>query len=399
MARSDSSRLQFYTMPEATRGTIASTALQAARITGLRMKAKKQTVTSGELREDRQVSDITEVGAGADLGVDFEFSYSTFDEWIAGLLFNAWNSPVTVTGSTDIDFAQSTSKITQSGASFNTQFKVGEIIRVKGTTNNGSNGTPKYFTITALAATEITVAEALVDETGTSAVLYGNRIRNWNADVAGGGFVDKAYTTELKATDLTNIFANQRGMTIGTLDLNLASRAIVTGQFTFMGFQFATASATVGTGAAGSATTTRVMNATANVATLMEGGAALATAVKSLRLQINNNLREQAAIANKYNIGIGGGQVVITGTIDPYFEDNALLAKFTAHTETSLRFDLQDAAGNRIICSIPSLYYGGQDAGPEASGNNADTATALPIAARRHDTLGFTIQFCRFPVA
>lgn len=396
MARSDSSRLQLYTMPETTRGTIPSTALQAARITGLRMKAKKQTVTSGELREDRQVSDITEVGAGADLAVDFELSYTTFDEWLAGLFFNAWSSPVTVTGSSDISFTAATKKITKAGASFNTQFKVGEVIRVKATTSNGSNGTPKYFTITALAATEITVSETVVDEASTSAVLYGCRLRNWYSDVAGGGFVDKSYTVELKPADLSSIFANQRGMTIGSLDLDIASRQIVTGAFTFMGFQFATATSTIGTGAASAATTTNVINATSNVASLMEGGTALANAVKSLRLQFNNNLREQAAIANKYAIGIGGGQFVVTGTIDPYFEDKTLLDKFINHTETSLRVDLQDPAGNRYVISLPSLYYGGQDAGPEASGNNQDTVTQLPIAAKIGAN-GFTAQICRFP--
>lgn len=399
MARSDSSRLQFYSMPEATRGTVASTALQAERITGLRMKAKKQTVTSGELRRDRQVSDITQVGAGADLGVDFEFSYGTFDEWIAGLLFNAWSTPVSVAGSSNISFVAATKKITKSGASFDTQFKVGEIIRVKGTTSNGTNGTPKYFTITALSATDITVSETVVDESNTSAALYGCRIRNWEPSASDGGFVDKAYTCELKASDLSNIFASQRGMTIGAMDLSIVSRAIVTGQFTFLGMEWTPGSATVGTGAATAATTTSVVNATSNVASLMEGGSALATAVKGLRLNFNNNLREQAAVANQFNIGIGGGQFVVTGSIDPYFEDNALLTKFKSHTESSLRVDLQDAAGNRIICSIPALYYGGQDAGPEARGNNSDTQTQLPIAAKLHSTLGYTVQFCRFPAS
>lgn len=396
MAFGDSSRIKVSSMPELTRGTIPSTALQIARITGIRNKATKQTVTSGELREDRQVSDITEVGAGATLALDFELSYGTFDEWLAGLFFNAWSSPVTVTGSSDINFDLSDAKITKSGASFDTQFKVGEVIRVRGTTNNGTNSVPKYFTITALSATEITVAEALVDETGTSAQLYGCRLRNWNADVAGGGFVDKSYTFEFQQTNLSNIFANSRGLTIGGMNLKLASRAIVTGDVDLLGFQLATASSTIGTGSATAATTTRVFNATANVATLLEGGSAIAN-VKSLDLAITNNLREQAALASKYNVGIGGGQFVITGSLDPYFVSNALLDKFINHTETALRFDLLDAAGNRIIVSLPSVYYAGGDAGPEASGNNQDTMLTLPFAARRHDTLGFTIQICRFP--
>ena len=398
MARSSASRLQLYSMPETTRGTIPSTALNTNRVTSIRKKATKQTVSSEELREDRQISDITEVGQAANLGLGVEWSYGTHDEWLAGLFFNAWNSPVTVTGSSDIVFAAAGKTITQSGASFDTQFKVGEIIRIRGTTSNGTNTVPKWFTIAALSATVITVSETVVDENNTSAQLYGNRLRNWYADVAGGGFVDKAYTVELKPSDLSSTFMNQRGMTFNTLDLNLTARQKVTAEFGLLGMRFATATATVGTGSAAAATTTSILNATSNVAALTAtDGTALAAAVKALRLQFNNNLFELPAIGQKYAIDINPGQFGLTGSLDPYFESKTLMDAFIDHTEASLRVDLVDAAGNRQIISIPSLYYGGQDAGPEAPGNNQPTQLMLPIQARRHPTLGFTVQICRFP--
>ena len=399
MARSSSSRLKFLTMPESARGTIPSSALQIARITGIRKKASKQSVQSDELRIDRQITSFAEVGQAANLGLDVEWSYGTFDEWLAGLLFNAWTTPVTVTGSSNISFTSGTKKITQSGASFDTQFLVGQILRVKGTTNNGSNSVPKFFTITALSATEITVAETLTTENNTSAVLYTCCIRNWFDAESDGGFVDKSYTAELEPTDLSSIFANQRGMTFNTLDLNIASRQKITGQFGLMGLQFATATATVGTGSATAATTTDILNATSNVAALMKDGAAFANAVRDLRLQFSNNLYELPAVGQKYAVDINPGQFAVTGNFNPYFEDKAMLDAFINHTETALRIDVQDSAGNRQIISLPSVYFGGGDAGPEATANNQPTSTQLPLQCRRHPTMGFTVQISRFPAS
>ena len=118
------------------------------------------------------------------------------------------------------------------------------------------------------------------------------------------------------------------------------------------------------------ATTSDILNATSNVASLLKDGAALAAAVRGLRLQLNNNLYELPAIAQKYAVDINPGQFLVTGSIDPYFEDKTLLDAFINHTETNLRVDLQDAAGNRQIISLPSVYYSGGDAGPEATANN-----------------------------
>ena len=112
MARSDSSRLQVFYMPEVTPGTVPATALRALRVTGIGGGGKKDTVTSDELREDRQISDITEVGASAEASFPFEYSYGTFHELLAGLCMNAWTAPVTITGSSNITFTSGTSKIT-----------------------------------------------------------------------------------------------------------------------------------------------------------------------------------------------------------------------------------------------------------------------------------------------
>lgn len=71
-----------------------------------------------------------------------------------------------VAGSSDISFAQATKIISRAGEDFTAHYASGDSIVVDGTTNN--DGT---FTIVTVAATAITVSEALVNESNTSATI------------------------------------------------------------------------------------------------------------------------------------------------------------------------------------------------------------------------------------
>ena len=52
------------------------------------------TITSEEIRPDRQISDLILVGAEAGGDTGIELSYSAFDELIEGALFSTWTAPV-----------------------------------------------------------------------------------------------------------------------------------------------------------------------------------------------------------------------------------------------------------------------------------------------------------------
>jgi len=77
---------------------------QAIRITGESLKVNRENVVSDEIRPDRNVSDLIQVGGSADGGIDGELSYGTFDALIESALFSAWNANNIVNGTTQKSF-------------------------------------------------------------------------------------------------------------------------------------------------------------------------------------------------------------------------------------------------------------------------------------------------------
>lgn len=76
---------------EATWGTTPATpALKALRMTGESLNAGVQTEVSQEILPDRNISNLIQVGAEAGGGVDFELSYTSFDDMLEALLQGTW---------------------------------------------------------------------------------------------------------------------------------------------------------------------------------------------------------------------------------------------------------------------------------------------------------------------
>jgi len=84
------------------------------------------TITSEEIRPDRQISDLILVGAEAGGDTGIELSYSAFDELIEGALFSTWTAPVLKQGTGEITgFAAGTADVDAG-----TDFIVGQVVRL-----------------------------------------------------------------------------------------------------------------------------------------------------------------------------------------------------------------------------------------------------------------------------
>ena len=169
------------------------------------------------------------------------------------------------------------------------------------------------------------------------------------------------------------------------------------GGLTFMGKQGLAASASTLASAVTAATTNPVMNCTSNFGNLYDGSvgaSALATAIASLKLTLNNNLRAPNGLGQKASINIGYGSVVVTGTFEAYFEDQTLYNKFINHTSSMLSWRCTDANGKIYIFTLPLLYYpDGNIGGP---GQNADVTVPLNFQAIADPTSGCTMSLDAF---
>lgn len=84
--------------------TPATPTMQEQRFTGEGLNANRETVTSNEIRADRNVSDVIQTGQNAGGNVDIELSYGSFDDWLESLMFNTWNNNVLKNGVTQKSF-------------------------------------------------------------------------------------------------------------------------------------------------------------------------------------------------------------------------------------------------------------------------------------------------------
>lgn len=381
----DSSFAQVFYLEETTWGTTPASALKELRVTGESLNAQKQTVTSQELRSDRQVPDIVQVGENCGGDVSFELSYAAFDDILEGAFMSDWSANVGLS-ETDISAVNSDNSYNSVGVDFSlTTLAVGQWIKVSGFTDAANNGLRRVQTI---AGGKITVSGGtLADEAaGDTVTISSSYVKN--------GVTKKSYTVEKSFTDVTE-FVSYTGMRVGSMTLNAAVGQLLGGSFSFQGKKAISAGATVGTGSAVAAPTNDVLNAVSNISatTILEGGAALTFDITNLSITMNNSLRPQQAIGSLANVGIGIGRMELTGSLSAYFEDNVLYEKFLNFTETSLSIPITDGAGNVYVLDFPAIKFTSADV--NASSIDQDVLVNMNFTAKMDASELFTISLSK----
>lgn len=283
--------------------------------------------------------------------------------------------------------AATTTGISSAAVNFLTDVNlaVGQWIRIAGFANAGNNG---VFRITAIAAGAVTLANysGTAEAAGPSVTLTARRIRN--------GTTAKSFGAEERFTDI-NRYHVMNGLMVNTMTLALESQSIVTGTFSMMGKEDVPGSVTK-LGSVTPAGNSQSYNATANVGAIIEGGAPLSTAIRTINLSISNNLRAKQAVANRSPVNMGMGFVDVTGSLNAYFEDDTLYQKFISHAASSLSFRLTDASGNVMIFTLPNLYF--TSGTTTAGGGNDDMMVPLEFTAVRDLTTSAVVQLDVLPV-
>ena len=101
----DSSQTRLAYITESTWGTTPATPVfLEQRFVSEGMNANIDTVTSNEIRSDRNVADVVQVGSSAGGSVDFELTYGSFDDWLESLMYSTWSTNVLKNGVTEKSF-------------------------------------------------------------------------------------------------------------------------------------------------------------------------------------------------------------------------------------------------------------------------------------------------------
>lgn len=236
--------------------------------------------------------------------------------------------------------------------------QVGQWVKVGSTVAGNAFATAAnndWVRITAIAANALTcdnLPTGWAVDSGT-----GKAIRLWFGDVLRNGTTKRSFTLEKGfLAQTTPTYALYNGLSVNTLGLNLAANEVVTGQFGLMGLTHSSSAAALGTPA--SATTADVFNAVSNVGRIAEGGTLVSgpNYIRSLGIQIANNLREQVGIGTLGLVGIGVGRFEVSGSMMTYFGSSALYDKYVANTASSVSVRNQKN-GQAVIYSLPRVKF------------------------------------------
>lgn len=105
MVQSQGSRHSISYVPEVTFGVTPGTpSMVELRNTGTTLAVQKDSFTSEEIRNDRQIVDMRHGVRRATGDVNFELSYGAFDDWLEAALFSTWATNVLKVGVTPKSF-------------------------------------------------------------------------------------------------------------------------------------------------------------------------------------------------------------------------------------------------------------------------------------------------------
>lgn len=396
MPLASSSRLALRYKPEATFATpVSASNCYGLRITGESLNYDLKTDTSNEIRSDRQITDLIPVDAEGNGGFSFEMSYAEYDSFIEAVLQGTW----TVFGTNGVSAAVPTSATfaagtltaggATTGANAFTNLVMGQWVKIAGSTISGQNIWAQVSTTVPPTSTVLTFQgtpfTGLTGNGGVAVTVSGARVVN--------GTTQRSFTLEKNFGDISQT-VTYKGMVHNKLSLKLASGALLTGESEFLGQGASQQAGTLLNASVTASTANAVMNGVSNVANILEGGAALSgTYIKSLSLDISNNLRGQDAIGTLGNVGVASGTVEVTGSIELYFADGTLYQKFINNTSSSLSFRINDASLNGYVFTLPNVKYSGGKI--NAGGINQDVMVSLNFQALRDSVSGNTIVIDR----
>lgn len=408
---SDADRTNLAYDEETTYGTpdTGSGIYKKIRYTAESLSQENSTVRSAEIRSDRQTTDVIRTDVSVSGSIDFEFSglntsdAGVFDDWIIAALLAAEgiagdNGAVDfragtreASAVTTFDFTAASDQIDDpatGGTAFPADtFPVGSWIQVAGSAQAANNRIWKIKTRASTDLITVVPSGVMVDSAADSGVTI-DRLPS----VVNGTNL-RTYTIQREYEDVGTTFSRLAGMAIDQWAMNVATEAVITGSFTFVGSTETSSATDLDSGTKVEPPDTQVLNPVDHVSEIFEDEATFG--VTSWTMALANNLRRRLQVSTLGAISLGAGQVQVSGTIQSYFTSVTHSDKFLNHTTTSLALVFQDDNNRGYIIDLPAVKL---SAGARvAGGQNTDVINDMGYEAFRDATEGITIRVVKIP--
>lgn len=370
------------------------------------MKAAVSTTKSSEINKFRMVRSSTNTDITVDGGFEFELSAKEYDPFIEGILFGSFTHYGTNGVGTAFSATTTATKITAAtaptGSSAFTTLAKGSWFKLNppagATAAQKAYFAKAWFKVdntTAPTATEITLSPLTpVSAAGQVTSLAGFTLSQSTVANSTSTTIP-SYTLEWDQADIAQCLWYS-GMQPNTLSLSLDVGAIITGSLGFMGMAHDISATTVLPGTPVASQSHEVMNAVTNTGLLMASGKNLLAStdfIRSLKFDVNNNLRGQKAVGYYGNAGVGIGELAVSGSIEAYFQNADLYKQWLNSADTSIVFGMSDGKGNGYLIEMDRIKY--RDGGINGIQKDQDVMLSLPFDAFYDSTTGRGLRITR----
>lgn len=390
----DSSQVEVSYQIESSFGTVDSgSAFNAVRFTGGSFPHGTDTTRSNEVRGDGQRGGTFRTNVTAAPSLDIEFSPTTFDDFLKGVMRSTYSTSVNASG-TDVTATDNTDGTGSFDSSADIDFTTTNIanyqwVYVDGFSTDGANG---WFKVTNITSGSLTVEPAPADDSnsgGNSISFSGEYIRNGTTDVS--------YALQRQFKDLSSKYELIKGNRIGSMNLSVEPGSIVTGSMAFEGLKKELADSNAGS-STNSVTATEVMNAVDQVQAVMtdtDGNfAPISGDVMSLSFEFNQNTRRQNAVGSLGAVGIEQGSIDATGSISMYLDGDtwSFLQTYVDFSKFGLAIVMDDGT-NGYVFEFPRIALvsePGNQPGPDE-----DVMLSFDFAAEPGSNTDKTVQISK----
>ena len=344
----------------------------------------KETVATEEIRQDRSVADLIEVGVGANGQIETEFHMRNYDPFIRAALFSG--NAVGATTAALANCTISTSGLFTTTTAMDANTRGARLVKIAGFTgaNVAQNGIRqvRFLSTTTFQIIGHTGGSATSESTVTLTYAYA---RN---GVTVESFAIAQYMS-LVTADPDRVLTFH-GMCVNQWSLTAEARRKIMQSFDFMGHSAKSWPNTPFDGLPTAATATPVITSSSNIGVIRIDLLDAVSPIQNFRMTINNNLRGRYVLSDKGTLVPGTGNADITGSIDAYFGDLTTYEMFQNHADKELLFYLFDSGGKAMAIHLPKIKFA--EGSPRIPGVNTDIIQNLSFRAVKDDTAGYQVQ-------
>ncbi|KQQ40466.1 hypothetical protein ASF61_06855 [Duganella sp. Leaf126] len=345
---------------------------------------KKNKIQSAAIQTNAQRPMARHGGRTVDGNIGVELALGLIDSELASVVRRDWTAVAPLNNLTVTASAAAPHFVRSAGSWIADGLALGMLVKFTGFTAGATSNNGKLYTIIALTATEITVAETVV--AAASSASIGLTVPGKVTFIPESGHTNDSYTIEkwYSAVGESYRFTGQR---VASVNIGLAADDKVSAEIAYMGQdrQKATAAYFTNPAAPGGGD----MLVTPSGLAIINGKAT--KVCTNFTLDINGNASVGKVVGSNVTPDVFMDMIDVTGQISVYYENGEMDDYFDQEQSISLINRLDDGIGGAFVIAMPyvKVFGGGESgdkeiirqydytAGPNAAGTGAGRSTIL----------------------